>query len=121
MQQAQTNSYIGKDMKTVKAVDLENERDTLRASEAAAVTHARYGRAGYEGGRVMDKAIREAIRKDQAILEALTGEEQPLYFIDEHLWDWPGCGGSAKWLSDKSVWRCPVCDTEYSEHGEPFP
>ena len=41
MQQAQTNSYIGKDMKTVKAVDLENERATLRASEAAAVTHAR--------------------------------------------------------------------------------
>jgi hypothetical protein len=30
----------------------------------------------------MDKAMMAALRMDQEILEAMTGEEQPLFFLD---------------------------------------
>ena len=38
---------------------------------------------------------------------------------DDPPYDCPGCAGGEKWPADEAVWTCPVCDTEYSEHGEP--
>lgn len=32
----------------------------------------------------MDKAMMAALRADQSILEAMTGEEQPIFFFDEY-------------------------------------
>ena len=33
-------------------------------------------------------------------------------------WDCPGCMGGDKWPVSESVWRCPVCDTEYFDTDE---
>lgn len=69
------------------------------------------------GGEGMDKAMMQALREDQAKLEAMTGESHPLEFIDEPPWDCTGCAGGDKWPVNQEVWRCPVCDTEYHDHG----
>ena len=65
----------------------------------------------------MDKAMMQALREDQAKLEAMTGESHPLVFLHEPPWDCTGCGGGDKWPISEEVWRCPVCDTEYHDHG----
>jgi ribosomal protein L37AE/L43A len=59
----------------------------------------------------LDKAMRDALRADQAKLEAMTGEQYPLDFEPDY--DCPGCQGGEKWPVSESVWRCPVCDTEF--------
>ena len=66
----------------------------------------------------MDKDMQAALRADQAKLEAMTGEKHPLIFVTEGPpWACPGCAGGDKWPIAESIWRCPVCDTEYYDNG----